>query len=341
MPNGYRNPICKKCGATLKRGNIDVNKWICHNCNMIYNFYNVKWPQKNKLKLCRWKMKNEKPKIKVKITCYTPKGKAKKSAESFGLKYFSVIQKPIEKKIISDREFYYIYEYKDQKAVYKLMNKKIPNAEQKIRQFYVTIIHLIERGNKLGKKGAWKVEKVRRWIYKQLKKKVKNPKEYAGVTTFTGSTYSGLYALKLDAAYTGTPTVGETVTQTQSATNIAKGYVASYDSTTKVLKYFKDRSLFLTNGVNQEDRTTIGVDSKVVEFNNSDSITFTTATSTTVSAGFTGSSENGINLGITFAGGLSNPEINKKTGDIIYIDNRPEVERNLRQKEDVKIILEF
>ena len=170
---------------------------------------------------------------------------------------------------------------------------------------------------------------------------VKNPKEYAGVTTFTGSTYSGLYALKLDAAYTGTPTVGETVTQTQSATNIAKGYVASYDSTTKVLKYFKDRSLFLTNGVNQEDRTTIGVDSKVVEFNNSDSITFTTATSTTVSAGFTGSSENGINLGITFAGGLSNPEINKKTGDIIYIDNRPEVERNLRQKEDVKIILEF
>ena len=170
---------------------------------------------------------------------------------------------------------------------------------------------------------------------------VKNPKEYAGVTTFTGSTYSGLYALKLDAAYTGTPTVGETVTQTQSATSIAKGYVASYDSTTKVLKYFKDRSLFLTNGVNQEDRTTIGVNSKVVEFNNSDSITFTTATSTTVSAGFTGSSENGINLGITFTGGLSNPEINKKTGDIIYIDNRPEVERNLRQKEDVKIILEF
>ena len=140
--------------------------------------------------------------------------------------------------------------------------------------------------------------------------------------------------------YTGTPTVGETVTQTQSASDIAKGYVASYDSTTKVLKYFRDRSLFLTNGVNQEDRTTIGVDSKIVEFNNSDSITFTSATSTTVSAAFTGSSENGINLGVTFTGGLANPEINKKTGDI-YIDNRPEVERNLRQKEDVKIILEF
>jgi len=174
---------------------------------------------------------------------------------------------------------------------------------------------------------------------------VKNPKEYAGVTTFTGSTYSGLYALKLDAAYTGTPIVGEIVSQTQTnvggITSIAKGYVASYDSTTKVLKYFKDRSLFLTNGVNQEDRKTIGVNSKVVEFNNTDGITFTSSSGTSVASGFNGSSENGINLGVTFAGGLSNPEINKKTGDIIYIDNRPEVERNLRQKEDVKIILEF
>ena len=38
---------------------------------------------------------------------------------------------------------------------------------------------------------------------------------------------------------------------------------------------------------------------------------------------------------------MINPEINKKTGDIIYIDNRKEVERDIRQKEDVKIILEF
>ena len=171
---------------------------------------------------------------------------------------------------------------------------------------------------------------------------VKNPKEYSsGVTTFTGSTYSSSYALKLDNSYTGTPTVGEKVTQTQSSTEIAKGWVSSYDSSTKVLKYFQDRSLFLTDGVNQEDRTTIGVDSKVVDFNNTDSISFTSATSTTVASGFTGSSENGITLGSNFTGGLANPEINKKTGDIIYIDNRPEVERNLRQKEDVKIILEF
>ena len=42
-----------------------------------------------------------------------------------------------------------------------------------------------------------------------------------------------------------------------------------------------------------------------------------------------------------FTNGLSNPDINKKKGDIIYIDNRPSVTRDIRQKEDIKIILEF
>ena len=48
-----------------------------------------------------------------------------------------------------------------------------------------------------------------------------------------------------------------------------------------------------------------------------------------------------INLGVYFTNGLANPEINSKSGDIIYIDNRPTVSRSSRQKEDFKIILEF
>jgi hypothetical protein len=174
---------------------------------------------------------------------------------------------------------------------------------------------------------------------------IKNPTSSdTGIGTFTGSTYSSLYALKLNSSYTGTPTVGEEVTQSQAGAGVtytARGYVASYDSSTKVLKYFKDRSLFLPNKLDQTDATTVKINSKIVDFNNTDSISFTSATSTSVASGFTGSSENGVSLGVQFTGGLANPEINKKTGDIIYIDNRPEVERNLRQKEDVKIILEF
>jgi hypothetical protein len=48
-----------------------------------------------------------------------------------------------------------------------------------------------------------------------------------------------------------------------------------------------------------------------------------------------------VNLGVEFTSGLSKPEINNTSGDIIYIDNRPTVTRSSRQKEDIKIILEF
>ena len=44
---------------------------------------------------------------------------------------------------------------------------------------------------------------------------------------------------------------------------------------------------------------------------------------------------------MTFDAGISKPEINKQTVDVIYIDNRPLVSRNSRQKEDIKVILEF
>ena len=48
-----------------------------------------------------------------------------------------------------------------------------------------------------------------------------------------------------------------------------------------------------------------------------------------------------INLPTQFRKGIALPEINKGSGDIIYLDNRPRVSRNARQKEDIKIILEF
>ena len=63
---------------------------------------------------------------------------------------------------------------------------------------------------------------------------LKNPSSSdTGIGTFTGSTYSSLYALKLNSSYTGTPTVGEEVTQSQAGAGVtytARGYVASYDS---------------------------------------------------------------------------------------------------------------
>ena len=46
-------------------------------------------------------------------------------------------------------------------------------------------------------------------------------------------------------------------------------------------------------------------------------------------------------IGVNFQSGLAEPEINKSTGKVIYIDNRSLIERDSRQKEDVKIILEL
>jgi len=46
-------------------------------------------------------------------------------------------------------------------------------------------------------------------------------------------------------------------------------------------------------------------------------------------------------LGITFNSGIATAEYNKRSGEIIYIDNRSAIPRSSSQKEDVKIVLEF
>ena len=48
-----------------------------------------------------------------------------------------------------------------------------------------------------------------------------------------------------------------------------------------------------------------------------------------------------VDLGVEFKNGLSQSEINNQSGDIIYLDNRQLITRDSRQKEDIKVILEF
>ena len=179
---------------------------------------------------------------------------------------------------------------------------------------------------------------------------LKNPTKFVGIETFTDSQFSGLYAINFSTVNNILPKIGEKITQNVTdgiSTRIAVGYVASYDSDTKVLKYFRDRSLYYGSTHDQTDYVGVSTGGNA-------NINFSNSGGTVVGeSGFNGtqiSSLSGIttivngsiiNLGVTFTNGLSNPEINKKTGDIIYIDNRPLVSRNIRQKEDIKIILEF
>ena len=177
---------------------------------------------------------------------------------------------------------------------------------------------------------------------------LKNPKQYSSNSSnFTGNEYSSLHAIKLTSVNNPNDIVpGEIIEQEHSSgsNKKSKGYVASYDKDTQVLKYFKDRSLFLNN-VNKSNETDYqNVSSESLN------LPFEATTKTIIGENFTASvdttftnsdTSNGINLGVTFVSGLANPEINKNTGDLIYINNRPTVTRDSRQKEDVKIILEF
>jgi hypothetical protein len=129
----------------------------------------------------------------------------------------------------------------------------------------------------------------------------------------------------------------------------AHGYIVSYDTDTRVIKYYSDRSLFY-NGTTTDQTDYVGVttEAKVLSFESSAESIIAPASgfSASVDQNFTGISTNPtgnkvISLGVNFTNGLATSEINKGSGEIIYVDNRPLITRNSRQKEDIKIILEF
>jgi len=177
---------------------------------------------------------------------------------------------------------------------------------------------------------------------------IKNPETYAGAgTTFTEDTFSSLGAIMLNDAYSGTPVIGSVITQVITNGDTAKAYVASYDKETKVLKYYQDRSLYLNQTTGDHTGSSdVASRAKVVSFvsSSSDQINVSGIGATmnvNQDQNYIMKNNKKIDLGVTFTGGLADSQINKKTGDIIYIDNRPSVTRDSRQKEDVKIILEF
>jgi hypothetical protein len=173
---------------------------------------------------------------------------------------------------------------------------------------------------------------------------IKNPTAFSSNNIFTENQYSSLGAIGLTSNFSGTPVIGQEITQTTNE-GVARGYVASYDSETKVLKYFRDRSLYFGNGIDETDNNSVTANSNIYDFQsgggNIVSNSFTASINTSLNTNKITIGSKVIDLGVIFTGGLANPEINKKTGDIIYIDNRPLVERDIRQKEDIKIILEF
>ena len=178
---------------------------------------------------------------------------------------------------------------------------------------------------------------------------VKNPTAVGTSNTFTDNNFNGLSAFKFNNI-TGTPKVGEKIEQTvQNGTAKAFGYVASFDTETKVLKYFTDRSLFYNQTTkDQQDYTGISTNGRPYAFESSSNLISGQTSSFTgaIDTAFAGIATNPtgvkqINLGVSFTAGMAVPEINKGSGEVIYLDNRASIARNASQKEDIKVILEF
>ena len=181
---------------------------------------------------------------------------------------------------------------------------------------------------------------------------VENPQKYDSTALLSADKASATNALRLAGSgySSATFTADSYFTQTISAGSTAQGRVINYDEKTGVLKYWQDRTLagFNTVGTAQTNPT---YGYNLTQFTGSPGtggnleIVPTTGSTLQIDNGFTGISTviNNITyyLGQTFTDGVSNPEVKKHSGNIIFIDNRPAITRSVNQKEDIKIVLQF
>ncbi len=180
---------------------------------------------------------------------------------------------------------------------------------------------------------------------------VENPKS-TPTSLLVADKASALGALKITGVgYSSAVfTLDGEVTQTVAAGSTAVGRVVSYDQTTGVLKYWQDRTLagFNTVGTAQTDPT---YGYELVDFTSNPTspgtlnINHASVANLSIESSFSGISTVINNrtyyLGQAFTNGISSPEVEKYTGNIIYVDNRPSITRSSNQKEDIKVILQF
>ena len=183
---------------------------------------------------------------------------------------------------------------------------------------------------------------------------VKNPTSIGSTQVFDKTQFSSVKSLYLSEFPSASDVnIGDIVEQDGKA----KGYVTSFDiisedTTNKIaiLKYYQDRSLYFnqTTG-DQQDTTGIdnigGSDGKIFDFISPGTVKIG-SNDLTINSSFSGITTNPtgtkiIDLGVEFKNGIAQSEINNQSGDIIYLDNRQLITRDSRQKEDIKVILEF
>ena len=184
---------------------------------------------------------------------------------------------------------------------------------------------------------------------------VENPTELNSSVVLDKPKASVVGALKLvGAGYSSAEFAANSfISQTIATGTTAFGRVVNYDQNTGVIKFWQDRYLvgFNTSDGSAKINPTYGFD--LAEFTSEPdlggtlSIIPTEGNNSTliIDSAFTGSSSVINNrtyyYGLNFTDGIALPEVQKQSGNIIYVDNRPSILRSSNQKEDIKIILQF
>lgn len=182
---------------------------------------------------------------------------------------------------------------------------------------------------------------------------IKNIKSYGSSSNFTQSTGSGIYSIKLLNQNVSEP-LNSNITQqsTKASGRLIGKSVVGYGAS-DVIKYIQPREDYIftytSSGVTKTfdpfytnpifTGVTTASSYTYREFNNS--VIKIQATSYTIDSNFSGSSLGEVYFGQVFSGGISKPDINIKSGEILYVENRSPVTRQQNQREDVKIVIEF
>jgi hypothetical protein len=180
---------------------------------------------------------------------------------------------------------------------------------------------------------------------------VQNPTQFGSNTSLlTADKVSSLYALKLSGiGYSSASFEFDSfITQTVGLGSTAVGRVVSYDRETGVLKYWQDKATvgFNTDGTQRTPQYGYKIHRFTSDFETGGSLTISGGSiPLSIDNNFTGITttinNNTYNLGQNFFEGVSNPEVQKYSGNIIYVDNRPSITRSKSQKEDIKVVLQF
>jgi len=182
-----------------------------------------------------------------------------------------------------------------------------------------------------------------------------NPKFYGTNEILTKDKASAVSSIKIGTGFQDISfSADSNIFQTVGLGSTAVGRVISYDKTTGILKYWQDRSSYGYDYDGSQISSTYGY--TVLKFTSSPSIggnldivsesgdaaPIDVQFGTAINPGITTTINNRTYyLGQSFVNGLANPEVEKFSGDLIYIDNRPPITRSQNQKEDIKVILQF